>query len=479
MGLLDHMFLPGMDQLGQIISLGQLIYKQTEEMKYCQKQCQRLGNRVHGLLQPLQMLQAQGERNLSPQITIALSHFQAALEEAKELIDKFSNKSNIQKFLTAGQNRILFSGVNKSLRDAWEELSLLLQVHQWRHTSSISPGAAWQQEDQQDAEEDRQAIERLRSGNEIIETLRQLENTMKETTETVRSWMRSDSQKPKNILEDQIKEIKKEELPEADWILRRENEFSTLYEGKYHKSPVAIKVFKPRDIGIVRHTFNNEIRTMKKFDSPNILRMFGICIDETVTPSQLSIVMEYCERGTLRELLDKEKDLTLAMRIILVLGAARGLYRLHHSETPAELHRNISSTSFLVTKDYKVKLAGFELSKTQTSISRQTKGKEAERVSSAAYVSPQRLKNVYDKYDIKAEIYSFGIVLWEITTGKIPFEGCDSKKIYQLVAVKRYQEPLGEDCPFQLLEIIDDCRAYDPSRRPFVKEILERLSTFC
>uniref|UniRef100_A0A8C3VQZ9 Mixed lineage kinase domain-like protein n=1 Tax=Catagonus wagneri TaxID=51154 RepID=A0A8C3VQZ9_9CETA len=472
-----------MDQLKQIISLGQLIYNRCEEMKYCQNQCWRLGNRVQGLLQPLQMLQDQGERNLPPEITTALSRFHAALEGAKEQIDKFSKKSNIQKFLTAGHDKILFSGVNKRLRDVWEELSLLLQVDQRMRISGISPGASWHQEDQRDAEEDRKVIHGLRRENEIMETLRQLENTTRETIETVRSWMRSDADKPKKVLpEEQIKEIKKEELPKADWIKLKENEYSTLYEGKYHKSPVAIKVFnksQASDIGLVRRTFNNEIRTMKKFDSPNILRMFGICIDETVTPPQLSIVMEYCELGTLRELLDKEKDLTLALRIILVLGAARGLYRLHHSETCAELHRNISSMSFLVTKDYNVKLAGFELSKTQTSISRQTKGKEEERASSAAYISPQILKNVYNKYDIKAEIYSFGIVLWEIATGKIPFEGCGSKEIYQLVVENQHQEPLGEDCPLELQEIIDDCRAWDPSQRPSAEEILERLSTFC
>ncbi|XP_052512485.1 mixed lineage kinase domain-like protein [Budorcas taxicolor] len=477
-----------MDQLKQIISLGQLIYNQCEEMKYCQKQSRRLGHRIQGLLQPLQMLQDQGERNLPSQISAALSCFQAALEEAKQRIDKFSNKSDIQKFLTAGRDSIIFGGVNQRLSDVWEELSLLLQVDQWRHTSSLSPGVSWQQEDQQDAEEDRKAIQGLSEKETVKTLLRQLEN-IKETIEAVQSWMRSDSQKPKKgFPQDQIKEIKKEELPEADWILLKENESSTLYEGKYHESPVAIKVFnnsQAKDIGIVRHTFNNEIRTMKKFDSPNILRMFGICIDETaissfpsVTPPQLSIVMEYCELGTLRELLDREKDLTLAKRIILALGAARGLYRLHHSETPSELHRSISSTSFLVTKDYSVKLAGFELSKTQTSISRRTRGKAAERVSSAAYISPQRLENVYNKYDIKAEIYSFGIVLWEIATGKSPFEGCDSKKIYQLVAESRHREPVGEDCPSQLREIIDDCRAYEPSRRPSVKEILNRLSSF-
>ena len=137
-----------MDQLRQIISLGQLIYNQCEEMKYCQKQCWRLRNHVHGLLQPLQMLQAQGERSVPTEITTALKRFQAALEEAKEQLDKFSNKSNIQKFLTAGHDRILFSGVSKRLRDVWEEFSLLLQVDQQMHISSINPGAFWQQEDQ-------------------------------------------------------------------------------------------------------------------------------------------------------------------------------------------------------------------------------------------------------------------------------------------------------------------------------------------
>ena len=52
----------------------------------------------------------------------------------------------------------------------------------------------------------------------------------------------------------------------------------------------------------------------------------------SVTPPQLSIVMEYCELGTLRELLDREKDLTLAKRIILAVGAVRGLYRYQCGE---------------------------------------------------------------------------------------------------------------------------------------------------
>ncbi|XP_053522689.1 mixed lineage kinase domain-like protein isoform X2 [Artibeus jamaicensis] len=509
-----------MDKLGAVISLGQFVYNQCDTMQHCKGQCRRLKSRIQGLLQPLQELRDR-DRNLPDVITTALDKFQAVLEKAKTQIDNFSSKSNAFKFITAGRDKVLFKDINRELNDVHRELSLRLQVYQLVPTSSSSQGGSWEQEDKQDAEEDWQVLQSLSEreerkekererniaeqekhqlvasrtpqtgdlaynlGNESIEASVEkleinvdkiFENEKKKVMRIIRHYLQKFIEK---IPEYQTKEIKKEEISEVDGIPLRENEFSKVFKGKYYQSSVAIKVFKniqARNIGEVRDTFNKEIRTMKKFDSPNILRIFGICIDETVTPPQFSMVMEYCELGTLRELLDRNMDLSFAKRIVLVIGAARGLFRLHHSETP-QLHRSIKSTNFLVTSSYQVKLSGFELNKTKTSISSATK-KKAQRSGSSAYVSPERLKNVYNKYDIKAEIYSFGIVLWEIVTGKIPFEGCDSEKIYQLVAVDQYQEPLGEECPLELQEIIDDCRAYEPCRRPSVREILEKLSNF-
>lgn len=454
-----------MDKLGQIVDLGKLIYEQCEKMKYCRKQCRRLGNRVHGLLQPLQKLQAQGKKNLPDDITAALSRFEEVLKEANQQIETFSKKSNIWKFVTVGSDKILFHEVNEKLRDVWEELLLLLQVDQWKSVvSDVSQPASWQQEDRQDAEED---------GNENMKViLMQLQISVEEINKTLKQC----SLKPTHEIQQdlQVKEIPKEHLG-PPWTKLKTNKMSTIYRGEYHRSPVTIKVFNnphAESVGIVRLTFKDEIKTMKKFDSPNILRIFGICIDETVKPPEFSIVMEYCELGTLRELLDREKDLPMSVRSLLILRAARGLYRLHYSET---LHRNISSSSFLVAAGYQVKLAGFELSKTQTSISRTTKSTKAERFSSTAYVSPELLEYPYLEYDINAEIYSFGIVLWEIATGKIPFEGCNSTKIYELVAKDKKQEPVGPDCPELLREIINECRAQEPSQRPSLDGILERL----
>lgn len=467
-----------MDLLQKIITLGNSIYKQCEKMKYCQKQCRRLGERVQGLLKPLISLQDQEGSNLEG-LTPILERFQVVLKESEQLIEKYNKKSNVEKFLKAGQNKILFSDVNRRLSDVWEELSLHLQVQQLGQGTGPSERASWAREDQLDAEEDRQALQMLvDEERKLRETsMRQLEKCLTEAMQALKLLQK----RTRAIPQESIKEIKKEELSGREWTPLRQNEISTIYLGEYYNCPVAIKVFngpQAETVEIVRETFNQEIKNMKKFDSPNVLRIFGICIDESaVATPRFSIVMEYCELGTLRDVLALKKDLTLTQRIILMLGAARGLNRLHRCEVPV-LHRKVNSSNFLVAEGFQVKLTGFELSKTQTSISREKKRKE-DRINSSAYISPQRLMNVFGKYEIKDEIYSFGIVLWEIATGKIPFEGCSSDDIHDRVVKKQQQEPLGKECPFQLQEIINSCRALEPSERPSVQDIIEKLDSFC
>ncbi|XP_075392500.1 mixed lineage kinase domain-like protein isoform X2 [Tenrec ecaudatus] len=341
-----------MNLLENIISLGQFVYNLCEEKQHCKHQCQRLGSRVQGLLQPLKVLQAHGAANLSPQLTAALCHLQTALNQAKRQMETFNNKSEILRFLRARNDMLLFKEVNKRLRDASEELSLLLQAEQRIVVPSSFQRESWQKEDQQDAEEDR--------GKENIDfLLEQLESIIQTLRQCLRKPM-------KQLPHEHIREIKKEQLSESPWIELRKSESSVLYKGEYSKCPVAIKVFNNSQSSteLVRSTFNKEIETMKKFESPNILRIFGICIDEKENLPQFCIVMEHCELGTLRELLDREPNLEFGVRIFLSLEAAKGLYRLHEFEEP-ELHRNITSTNFLVTESYHVKAGSLRGSKRQ------------------------------------------------------------------------------------------------------------------
>ncbi|OXB54291.1 hypothetical protein ASZ78_002918 [Callipepla squamata] len=203
--------------------------------------------------------------------------------------------------------------------------------------------------------------------------------------------------------------------------------------------------------------------------------MYGICIEEKALSAHLSasdgipcfsIVMEYCKHGTLRQVLTKQRHLSWEVRIRMALGAARGLYRLHQTEEKSRLHGCICSSKFLVAGDYCVKLSGFELCETESSIKRKVNKKNFNQVCMLAYIAPENLMDIYYPYKRSCEIYSFGIVLWEIATSEIPFEGCSLQEIRDKICDHRYQDPVGEDCPEELEKVINQCRAFDPFQRP-------------
>ncbi|XP_007655108.1 mixed lineage kinase domain-like protein [Ornithorhynchus anatinus] len=482
-----------MEILGHILDLAQKIYDRCETVKCCQKQCRRLGDRILILKTPLERLRDLQEEDWSGELEYILNKLQGALEKAKSLIEQFSQKDIFQKFLSISSTEEDFALVNDHMSDAAEGLSLLLQTEQRQLIRETFRRETRQRQDRRDAKEDRAHWEELLKGNKEIKaevqkvqnSMIHVESSMENLATDMKKILRLAEQSQQSsspAAQEKIKEIKIEQLIKTPWVLRMENKYHMLYIGEYYKSPVSIKVFKdtqgtsPRAI---RKIFNKEIETMKKFEYPNILRIYGICIDERGPQPRFLLVMEYCELGTLGELLEAKPDLTWEERVFLALGAARGLYRLHHSEEKTKLHGCITSAKFLVAKGYEVKLAGLELSQTESSISRNSKGEKAKETHASAYVSPQSLENLNHEYDIPAEIYSFGIVLWEIATGKIPFQGCSIQEIFQQVYKERYQEPVRGDCPQALKEITDQCRAYHPSERPSAEDIVDKLSALC
>lgn len=175
-----------MDKLKDIISFGWHIYRQCEEMKYCEQQCERLKNRVRYLLECLQTLQNKGEKNLPTEITSTVDRFQAVLKDAKKKIDKYSNKSSLRKFLTVGKNENLFDDINENLKHVWEQLSLQLQAHQYVYSLSTKTTACWQEEDQRDAEEDWRVFRGLSGSEESREALLKQLEIMEQTIKIVR-----------------------------------------------------------------------------------------------------------------------------------------------------------------------------------------------------------------------------------------------------------------------------------------------------
>uniref|UniRef100_A0A8C5T7E6 Mixed lineage kinase domain like pseudokinase n=1 Tax=Malurus cyaneus samueli TaxID=2593467 RepID=A0A8C5T7E6_9PASS len=431
-----------MDIVERVFSVAQAIHAQFEQVKCCKHQCQRLVERIQILLEPVRILRAQPKQHISQHEEELLKKLLQTLGEAQKLVMKYSQASWIQKFLRARSAGEEFVWVNESLEDIAQGLSLLLQAEQKQAFLEAFQTKICRRQDAEDLRDDRAFLE------QVIAT--------QPNVSLAPFWhMAGAGLKKVNVgKREDITEIKRDHLTFHRHL--QDTESYDLYEGEYLKYPVAIKTFKSK----VRDIFEKEIQTLRKFESPNILRMYGICIEENDGSPCFSIVMEYCKHGTLRDVLNKQRHLSWDIRIRMALGAARGLYRLHQTGEKSRLHGCICSSKFLVAGDYCVKLSGFELCETESSIKRKAK-KTWKQVSMLAYIAPEILKDINYPYKRPCEIYSFGIVLAEIATSKVPFEGETGK-----ICNHHYWDPLEEDCPEDLRKVIEQCRAFDPSQRP-------------
>ncbi|NXK87206.1 MLKL protein, partial [Formicarius rufipectus] len=456
-----------MDIVERVFSVAHAIHAQLEQVKCCKHQCQRLVERIQILLEPVRILRAQPQQYISHHEEELLKKLLRVLGEAEKLVMKYSQTSWIQKFLQARSTGEEFACVNESLEDIAQGLSLLLQAEQKQVFLEVFQAKTCRRQDAEDLRDDRAFLDQVIASTEEPEDVSGEIYIDRQSMVSKVDRMQRELNKIVNVgKREDIIEIKQDQLTIHRHL--QDTESYDLYEGEYLKYPVAIKTFKrplTTDAVKVRDIFEKEIQTLKKFESPNILRMYGICIEENDGSPCFSIVMEYCKHGTLRDVLNKQQHLSWDIRIRMALGAARGLYRLHQTGDKSRLHGCICSSKFLVAGDYCVKLSGFELCETESSIKRKAK-KSWKQVFMLAYIAPENMKDINYPYKKPCEIYSFGIVLTEIATSKIPFEGCTPEEIVEKVCNHHYWDPLGEDCPEILRKVIEQCRALDPSQRP-------------
>ncbi|GLD61697.1 mixed lineage kinase domain-like protein [Lates japonicus] len=364
---------------------------------------------------------------------------------------------------------------------ALEELVLsgALQVEQGNMLYKVFELTSREKEDEVDGREDdtelkELLLEHMKIQQEKMDAmLREFESVKTSVIKVVKML-----NKP-SVTDEVIRMIKPDEVkyehPKEPFM---KTQTSEVYRGQYHGFTVAVKRYRDQvnaSAREIRSIFNKEVETMRRFESPNILRMFGICVQDEDGPNpQFLIIMEYCEKGSLRQVLDSNSKLSWIEKARMCLDAAQGLYRLHQTEVKSKVHGCINSSKFLVAEGYRVKLGGFELAKTETSLKKSTKNKGTRNL---CYSSPQMLNDINHVYSKECEMYSFGIVVWEVATRKRPFEGCSGKEIYKKVSEEKFQEPLPDDCPEALGHLINTCRAYDSFQRPSAGVLVDKLRT--
>uniref|UniRef100_J3M1A6 non-specific serine/threonine protein kinase n=2 Tax=Oryza brachyantha TaxID=4533 RepID=J3M1A6_ORYBR len=244
--------------------------------------------------------------------------------------------------------------------------------------------------------------------------------------------------------------------------------FGTVYRADWHGSDVAVKVLTDQDVGEAQlKEFLREIAIMKRVRHPNVVLFMGAV---TKCP-HLSIVTEYLPRGSLFRLINKASTgemLDLRRRLRMALDVAKGINYLHCLNPPI-VHWDLKTPNMLVDKNWSVKVGDFGLSrfKANTFISSKSVAGTPE------WMAPEFLRG--EPSNEKCDVYSFGVILWELMTMQQPWSGLSPAQVVGAVAFQNRKLPIPQDTVPELAALVESCWDDDPRQRPSFSSIVDTL----
>lgn len=238
--------------------------------------------------------------------------------------------------------------------------------------------------------------------------------------------------------------------------------FGEVFRGIWNGTDVAIKVFLEQDLTEENmEDFCNEISILSRLRHPNVILFLGAC----TTPPHLSMVTEFMEMGSLYFLIHlsgQKKRVNWRRRLKMLRDICRGLMCMHRMKI---VHRDLKSANCLVNKHWSVKICDFGLSKIMTDAPM----RDTAAAGTPEWMAPELIRN--EPYTEKCDIFSLGVIMWELCTLERPWHGVPPERVVYIVANEgsRLEIPEGP-----LGQLITDCWA-EPKDRPSCAEILTRL----
>ncbi|MDE7311816.1 MAG: Stk1 family PASTA domain-containing Ser/Thr kinase [Eubacterium sp.] len=243
---------------------------------------------------------------------------------------------------------------------------------------------------------------------------------------------------------------------------------SDVYKAKDHVLGrfVAIKVLKQEfaeDVNFVTK-FRTEAQSAAGLEHPNIVNIYDVGSEEGFH----YIVMEYVEGITLKAYIEKKRQLSYKETISIAIQVGRGIEAAHNKNI---VHRDIKPQNIMISTEGKVKVTDFGIARAATNNTI-----HSDVMGSVHYSSPEQARNGF--VDGKSDIYSLGIVMYEMVTGRVPFDGDTTVAI----AIQHLQEEMESprsfvpDLPISLEKIILKCTQKSADRRyASMGELLEDL----
>ncbi|GLT88754.1 hypothetical protein SLE2022_067650 [Rubroshorea leprosula] len=244
--------------------------------------------------------------------------------------------------------------------------------------------------------------------------------------------------------------------------------FGTVHRANWHGYEVAVKILEEQNFYTERfREFLREVAIMKSLRHPNIVRFLGA----VTQPPKLSIVMEYLSRGSLYKLLQMPNTafvLNLTCRLNMAYDVASGMNYLHQLRPPI-VHRDLKSPNLLVTDNYTVKVCDFGLSRSKANTFLTSKTG----CGTPEWMAPEVLRD--EPSNEKSDIYSFGVVLWELVTLQQPWKHLTQLQVVATVGFKNKRLEIPSSVNPGIASLIQLCWANEPSGRPSFSYVMESL----
>ncbi|KAE9336874.1 hypothetical protein PR003_g12284 [Phytophthora rubi] len=258
--------------------------------------------------------------------------------------------------------------------------------------------------------------------------------------------------------------------------------FGVVYSGLYGGRRVAVKMLLPETRRSISHVVDllAEVKMMASMEHPHIVEFIGVAWDSL---TNMCVVSEFMAGGDLKALLSDYEEQEYPMgfsreKLKIALHIAHALTYMHSLEPPI-IHRDLKSKNVLLNERLDAKLTDFGTSRERVNES-MTGG-----VGTCLWMAPEVM--IGDKYDDKADMFSFGVVLSELDTHASPYwhakDPNDSTRqmpepaILQMVAIGKLHVKFSKEAVKAVVELGNSCVSLDPKARPTASEALYKLHT--
>ena len=456
------------EMVGAVCQAGFLVYDQLKMAHANKSQCKRLVNNIIIICECVVGLDL--SQNTDHYI-LALRKLEDTLKTSQNLVDRFTQKHWFTKVLIAGTFNEEFNDVNVLLTESIQQLQLGLNVQSLLNDEEARKDA---EADRTDLKQNVQQI--IQMNVDFKSQFQQLQMEKQEQEKIIAQQMASMQLQFSQILEGKIDMAHSTEFKGINVIPFHtleinkkitDGKLGTIYAGTYNDENVAIKEITGITGDAARTQFLREA-ILSKLRSRHLALFYGICCED----DRNYLVIEDIPNSLEQYIVNR--PIPLNQRHQMAIEIVSGLNFLHRAGV---YHRDLSSENVLVCRDGHAKLSDLGLVKIENNkdINVKTAIKE---VKKTYKIFPPEYFDFRRKQNFETtDIYALGILLWELLTSKLAFNGLRDEEIISKIRTG-FTEPIPNFVPEFYRNLIESCWSKLPSNRPSAYDVLRKLKGY-